>query len=606
MKNGRRLKLSVELVDNLLDKRAQELVRKKMVALQRLTFRRPVLVDNPVPSHINSLEDFTCWLAGDFKRFIEYALRNQGLYPGRIQYIIADYLQGTFNPKVLKVPGYKRLHYEKGDGERIKQLIGMRGISKSTMVQYYVPWRWIRVPDTRVMLLSGIEKYAIRMSEMIKSHLMTLPPLYYLAPKTKVTSLQFDLDGASVEQVKSLTSISIGSTTVSTRTDVIIADDVETDVNTDNPNKKQDVIDKLEQIWSIAHPIGRLLRKLWGKNAREVLNVPTPEQVQLLILGTYQHDDSIYILPPERDEQGHPVAHPFRGTQVLRIPAIDDFGESIFPERLETTELQYRRDRMSPRTWRLQYDVSTEPGEDELQALVKFPLIKLVEANVPSPIMVLDPAEGGDDEWGVVIGGRSQDNSKAHVIYMTGYKGDVGGPDGYLFDGDKPDPNVIAHMSGVRATMHDQSQGTPPGVLDTVIRLISEYGIRLVYVERNRKVIKNLITRTIRNRKCQCGIREFQARMDKTRRVVETVPVALNSQILTLSPSVVGPSPNGQQNKRQLQKIEYTRLPEPNDRIDALSSFVEIMCPDIAQKNPAFSSGTGGIKVIPSLSIANV
>ncbi len=574
----------------MVEKALRELVR------QRAGFQLPDLIHHPVPRCINELHDLQDWLAEDIVRWIEYICRHMFYEPGDIQYIMGKFLTSDLTQDDLDVDGLRNVVFTEAQDNRMKKILGMRGISKSFTIQAFLGFRYVRVPHTRTMIISGTEQFAGDMGRSFLNLLKDLPALSHIAPTTKVAPTGFDLNDVWKEQQLSVRSHGVTSSMISSRADLFVFDDPETLDNTKDEEQKDDLYDRCEQAFNILHPPGRILERIaMMLGAPKPTSVPIVEQTQIVIAGTYQHEESMYIEPPAVTEEGTPIRYPWRGTSELRIPCWNENHESVFPQRLPTAELEFRESRMSVRNWRLHYELNPEPLDKQYE-VIKMDKIVFVENPLITggTVAYIDPAESGECEWGLCLAGINQTDNRPHIRALIGFQGDVGGPDAWIYKGNSPDLEVAGYIGGgaksVAAHSKEQDEN---GVLNKIMKTLKNFGVTRVVIERNRPVPVALIKRAIKNRGLNIVVDTYWVKGDKTLRIPEILDPAVNSGIVTFHPSVFDADKEGQRNRRLMRELRYGFLPMPIDRLDALAGYIVENIPEVRQLSPSFNRSIG-------------
>jgi len=556
------------------------------------------MIDYPIPRDVHDIHDLRHWLAEDINRWVEYCCRYQYFNPGAIQYAMGRFLTSSLDRTHLDCKGLRNLTFKPSNDNRMKKILGMRGISKSFTIQMYLGFRYLRVPHTRTMIISGTEDFASDVGRAILSMLSDLPPLMHLAPTTKVSPSRFDVNGAWSEQHRSIRSYSVMSNMISSRADLFIFDDPETLDNTSDEEQRENIFDRVEQAFNILHPPGRILERLAKMMRCRRPDIPVVEQTQIIVAGTYQHENSIYIEPEEMSDDGVSIRYPWRGCSQLIIPCWDENHESVFPDRLSTEELKFRQTRMSVRNWRLHYELDPTPIDNKYQIIKMDNIVMHEQPEIVQNMMYIDPAESGEDQWGIVIGGIDRKRSNPYVRLMTGLSGDVGGPDAWVFQGasyNEIDDDVVGYVGG-HTTRIGQINDADDGILSQIADLIQRFNVTKVVIERNRKVPVALIKRMIRNRGFRCAVDEYFANRNKEQRIAEALDPAINSGTLAFHPTVFDHTKEGRRNHRLLKELRYGFLPKPNDRLDALAGFVVDNIPEVKQLSPFFNRNIGSIK----------
>lgn len=197
-----------------------------------------------------------------FRDFLEAAMEHLGFNVTDIQADIADFLE--HGPKSLMVQAE-------------------RGIAKSTITAIFAAWVLLHNPETRVLIVTANQKFASQISTLIIRLIMTMDELECLRPdpgKGDRTSVEaFDVHYSlrkPAEKAPSIACVGISGSITGSRSDILIADDIENPKNSKNAATREQLLQ-----WS-----------------NEFSNVC--EEGRIIYLGTPQSTDSIYNSLPGR------------------------------------------------------------------------------------------------------------------------------------------------------------------------------------------------------------------------------------------------------------------------------------------------------------------
>lgn len=180
-------------------------------------------------------------LLASFPNFLFYVFKHTiHVVPTPIQLDMADYLQHGANDNRWDKP-----LIEAGMKKRIENtdfgFMAFRNAGKSEVLSLFSLWNLAREPRFQIKIISNKDKAAIGMLKKVKKALECCERLEYLIPpvtpsnrKTKsvvnhsVSSDTLDVNGAELNGVASILSLSIKSTFTGERADLVILDDLET------------------------------------------------------------------------------------------------------------------------------------------------------------------------------------------------------------------------------------------------------------------------------------------------------------------------------------------------------------------------------------------
>ncbi len=210
-------------------------------------------------------------------------------------------------------------------------LLAFRSSGKSTLVGLFCAWLLAKDPNLRVLVLAAEHALARKMVRNVKRIVERHPATAGLKPvKTEQwASDQFVVArGAELRDPSMLAKGLVGNIT-GTRADVVICDDVEVPNTCDTATKREDLRERLGELDYILVPGG----------------------LQLYI-GTPHSYYSIYA-EKVREEVGETA--PFLdGFARLKIPLLDENGQSVWPERYDAARVAAVRKRTGPRKFQAQ------------------------------------------------------------------------------------------------------------------------------------------------------------------------------------------------------------------------------------------------------------
>jgi hypothetical protein len=198
-------------------------------------------------------------LKADFRNFLYVIWKHLGLPdPTWVQYDIASFLQ--HGPRRLIVEAF-------------------RGVGKSWVTAAFICWLWYRDAQTRVMAVSANAPKAIELASFVLRLLNEVPILQHLAPRMdgRRSVQAFDVALAKPDIAPSLKSLGISGQLTGSRSDVIVADDIEIPTNSDTQAKRDKILESVKEFDAVLKPGGRIV-----------------------YLGTPQTEQSVYNTLPDR------------------------------------------------------------------------------------------------------------------------------------------------------------------------------------------------------------------------------------------------------------------------------------------------------------------
>lgn len=308
----------------------------------------------------------------DFRIFLFLIWQFLGLpEPTRIQYDMADYLQGT------EKRGINRCMIE-----------AFRGLGKSFVTMAYVVWRLHRNPDLRIKVISATATKAEDNARFAYNLIHQVPWLAHLKPpagkKNSVTA--FEVGGASIDQSPSLASVSISGTLVGGRADLILADDIESPKNSTTVTAREKLLEQVKEFAALLKP-------------DRILTNGNEQKSQIIYLGTPQSQQSIYnqlhdrgyefriwpaVVPNDDEHKGYisPQGVDCLAPIVQRMKSEGKIGAAVDPQRFDLEDLFGRKLEYGKAGFQLQFMLNCALSDADkfplkLNDLIVYPVNKL-------------------------------------------------------------------------------------------------------------------------------------------------------------------------------------------------------------------------------------
>lgn len=371
----------------------------------------------------------------DPRNFLAAAWRHLRLpAPTPIQYQIIEWLAHGPNRLVVK---------------------GFRGVGKSWICSAYACWAWGVDPDKKILVASGSAKRAGDFTTFVRQLLETWDVLEELRPQLDAlrdSKLSFDVSGTSLAHAPSLSSLGIAGQLTGNRADIVIADDVETESNSDTPVKREKIASHVREFPSILSPGGKII-----------------------FLGTDQSEQSLYrsleglgyqvrVWPVQYPDPGLAAALAATLAATLAADLERDpglAGQPTDPARFPAEEIMLRQAELGRSRFQLQFQLDPRMSDQDRYPLRLSDLIVMhldpdsapemlvygqrVAADVPclgfsgdrywtptrvgerwapyqGKILALDPAGRGKDETVAAVVGQL--NGFLYLLEMRGWVGE--------------------------------------------------------------------------------------------------------------------------------------------------------------------------------------
>ena len=195
----------------------------------------------------------------DFRNFLFVIWKHLKLpAPTALQYDIAEYLQSKNRRLIIEA---------------------FRGAGKSWITSAYVCYRLYLNPEENILIVSASKTRADDASTFILRLINEVPILQHLIPKDsqRQSKISFDVAPARASHQPSVKSVGIFGQMTGSRSSLILADDIETPINTMTQGMRDRLSEGVKEFESIIKPEG-----------------------QIIFLGTPQCEQSLYNVLPER------------------------------------------------------------------------------------------------------------------------------------------------------------------------------------------------------------------------------------------------------------------------------------------------------------------
>jgi hypothetical protein len=255
-------------------------------------------------------------------------------------------------------------------GPRRRMVQAFRGVGKSWLTAAYVLWRLHRDPNERILVISASKDRADGFTVFVRQLIEDVPFLQHLRPRPgrRDSVVAFDVGPSEPHQSPSVKSAGITGQITGSRATLIIADDIETPVNSAT----------------------NLLRERLGEAVKEFDAILLPGG-EVVYLGTPQTEMSLYKQLPQRgyDVRIWPARTPtakkvasygeLLAPVILRLCEEKGPWQPTDPERFDEQDLCEREASYGRSGFALQFQL-----DQSLSDLERFPLkcSDLIVANI--------------------------------------------------------------------------------------------------------------------------------------------------------------------------------------------------------------------------------
>lgn len=502
--------------------------------LQALSLKTRKYNDNPESIPAEERGELSLMFAATFKDFKEFCIlgmRFLGFSTTGIQLEIAEFMQHGGNNIMV---------------------MAQRGQAKSTIAALYAVWELIQDPTRRVLVVSGGEAQASDVAGLIIRIIMNWHLLCWLRPdrsKGDRTSFEhFDVHYSlkGVEKSASVACVGITANLQGKRSDLLIADDVETQKNSLTQTMRDTLLLLSKEFTAIVADAG-------GRQ---------------LYLGTPQTKESIYRTLPGRGftvriwpgryptpaEELHYLSGTLAPSIISKLrenPALatgggisGKLGQCTDPERYSEEQLVEKELQYGPEGFSLQYMLDTTLS-DAMRTRIKLEDLMLWDGDYNvAPIAFQRSAEVRHRYIGEFSGKYGLDNQVMYHVASTSTEtlpytlkignidpaGNGGDEISYAFGGAAGQYVHCFCLGGLRGGLTKENINY---ILDKAV----EFGLQKLWIEKNmgHGTVEQLFIAECTNRvpKLNIGIEGYYAVGQKEARIIDTIsPLARRHRLI--------------------------------------------------------------------------
>ncbi len=504
----------------------------------------------------------------DFRNFLFLCWRFQGLpEPTKAQYALAH-----------------RLQY--GPRSQINECF--RGKGKSWILAAYVCWLLLFDQSLNILVLSATDKKAGEFTHQCLNLIRMMPELAHLAPRKdqRQSTTKFDVNGAPISQSASVTSVPVLGTSVGSRADIIIADDVEVPNNSETVGMRDKLFGRTEDFQALLKPEG----------PRRVIWLGTPHSEDSIYNRVHRERGTDLWIWPARYPDERLRDH-FQGCLAPELAdELDEGtakpGEPTDPQRFDEEMLHEKEAHYGPSGWALQFMLDTSLADLNRHPLKLSDLIVMdLDKEVAPEKVVYGSSKDQEIKElpNVGFGGDRYYKPMQVVGDMIPYQGSVMAVDPSGRGSDETAVAVVNMLNGQLYCL--ECKGIPggysPETLGKIAALAKEFKVNEIVVEANfgdgmfLELLKPVLTRQY-----PVTVTEVKHHMQKEKRIIDVLEPIQASHKLVMSKRVVQEDRLTQVECPEEKRREYqlffqmTRLTKDrgslnhDDRLDALAMAV--------------------------------
>jgi hypothetical protein len=449
-----------------------------------------------------------------------------------------DYLEYIFHCINLPSPTplQRNIAETLQEGHRRLLIEAFRGIGKTYTTGAYATWRLLRNPNEKILIVSASGTHATAISTFIHKLLHEVELLEHLrpGPDQRNSVMAFDVKGCQVTVQPSVKCLGITSQLQGNRASLLIADDVETSINSATEIMRTKIIQQVNEFDSI---------------------LQTDIDASIIGLGTPQTGDSIYnrfvekgflvrvwtSRIPENPSVYEGRLAPYIEDMIMKGAMAGDVTDTRFTHQ----DLLEREASVGRSYFRLQYQLDTTLSDME-----KFPLKQ-------SDMIVMDIDK---DKAPISVGYSSDRRNMIDNIPNIGFTGDVLYAPGYIdperssydFSLMAIDPSgrgedemgyaIVKYLHGkiYVCEVGGLQGGYGEDNLTKIALLAREYSVNNIYIEKNfGDGMFNQLLMPVLKRIYPAGIEEVVSSKQKEMRIIDTIEPLLNQHRLIFDKGLI-------------------------------------------------------------------
>lgn len=372
-----------------------------------------------------------------------------------------------------------------------------RGAGKSTLAALFAAWVVSQAAECRILVLSAEWSLSRKMVKNTRAIITNHPLMTHLKPDRPESWASDYFTVLRDKELRDPTMLGRGITSniTGTRADLIICDDVEVPNTCSTAEAREALRERLRELEFILTPGGTIL-----------------------YLGTPHTYYSIYA-EKARDEIGEEQAF-LNGYTRLKIPIVNDKGESAWPERFTLEDIELQKHESGPHVFASQ--MMLEPtnilnGRLNPKLLQKYDAeLVYYEAQNQIQLKLGDKKIISASAWWDPAFGSAGGDASVVAIVFTDEDGDY----------------WLHHMAYIRTQQTGEDEATQQCKI--ICDLARKYYLPSVAVETNGigKFLPSVLRRELAAARLSCAVIEKSSSRAKDERILETLDAVMAAQAL--------------------------------------------------------------------------
>ena len=418
------------------------------------------------------------------------------------------------------------------EGNRRLLIEAFRGVGKTYLTGAYATWRLLRNPNEKVLIVSASGTHATAISTFIHKLLGEVPLLEHLRPRAdqRNSVMAFDVAGCQATVQPSVKCLGITSQLQGNRASLLIADDVETSINSATEIMRSKILQQINEFDSI---------------------LQTNSDASIVGLGTPQTGDSVYNrfidkgflvrIWPSRVPENPGV---YGGRLAPYIEYLGLPAGSVTDTRFTDEDLLEREGSVGKSYYRLQYQLDTSLSDADKYPLKQADLIVLDCDDDRAPIS-LSYSSGRDTLLDIPNIGFTGDtlHSPQYVDNeYAPYQYSIMSIDPSGRGSDEMGYSILKYLHGRIYIM--ECKGLQGGYgednLFKLAHIAKRYQVNTIYIESNfGDGMFDQLLKPILKQVHPAGIEEVRSSKQKELRIIDTLEPLLNQHKLIFNKGMV-------------------------------------------------------------------
>ena len=378
-------------------------------------------------------------------------------------------------------------------------VLACRGLGKTHLITAALTcYRLYRDCNRKILIPSKSHGHAKKIVSILRQWITLVPFLQHLQPiagngPDSVT--QFQVGPARESLQPSVTAIGIDGQLEGNRAHSIFPDDVETKGNTETPESREDLDERVKEFKDILYP------EVPGAEER------AKDPVEIVYVGTYHHEESLYLKLGRDLKRGYkfrtyPIVYPQPDEDVMnlapKLAAKLSSGEArpgdlVFPWRFDEANVIGKRAE-GPHRFAMQHALLASLAEGDRYPLKLADLIVMDVPRAEAPVRVEYGQRRGTESTAIqgirLLGVNSKDKLYEPFLLdkvSAPYTGTKGGLDPAGRGSDRTGLSIVSHLAGnlfVKCCLGLKG-GADTEALDLIARTLRDHDCRDLYLETN-------------------------------------------------------------------------------------------------------------------------